>query len=1150
MASWACDESPGASRFGVKKTRKFGVLCQKDEEEEAITPSTPATATPSTPSVAGSSFKRRDRMIEIEREVQAAWESSGAFEADAEEGGRPKFFVTFPYPYMNGRLHLGHAFSLTKAEFAAGFKRLQGYNVLFPFGFHCTGMPIQAAANKLKAELEAFGNPPVFPESSVRSKEEEEEASSESIEKQVAAMAKKGKAKKSKVAAKASKTEYQWRTMEAMGLESDEIAAFADPNEWLRYFPPLGVTDLKAFGASIDWRRSFITTDVNKYYDSFVRWQFGKLKAADKISYGKRANVYSVRDGQVCADHDRAKGEGVGPQEYVLIKLRVVEPWPEVLESVRGREVYLVPATLRPETMYGQTNCYVLPEGEYGAFEQADGSVFVCSKRAALGLAHQGSTNQHDGGFVPYAAASMGVVKSVVPGTIKGRDLLGAAVRAPLSIYDAVYVLPLTTISMSKGTGVVTSVPSDAPDDWIALHELKEQPELRDKYGLSEDTVAKFDVVPVLRIETEEWVSDVSAAYWCEKLEITSSKDADKLKKAKDITYLHGFSKGVMLVGKYAGTKVSEAKVLVRNDLLASGDAVLYLEPEELVVSRSGDECIVAHTDQWYLKYGETKWRESVEAHVDSTLRTYNSENHARFKYTLGWMREWACSRLFGLGTRIPWDPTWVIESLSDSTIYMAYYAVAHLLQRNLDGTEEGSLLPSSVVLTDQFWDYVLLDGPPPPLPPEEKRENLLLILEKTRREFRYWYPLDLRVSGKDLIGNHLTMCLYNHAAIWPERPDLWPRSFYCNGFVLLDQEKMSKSTGNFLLLEEACRLFSTDGVRFALADAGDTLEDANFSKKRADAAVVALYVEEEFARKVCSGELELRTDDFNFMDRAFENEIKVLANLTTSHFEAMRWRDGLISASFSMQIARDAYRDWCYRTRVAMRADLALFYVELAAILIAPICPHFSEHVWGRVLPDSRKKFGGRGEGTLRSKVWPEIFDVDLSVSRAFNFFRKAARALRLEVIKDAKNKPVNAAYIYVASDYPDWKKKTLKFVREKWTRDKKELLAALKTSSISGGGGGSKQQQKNMMQFAAFMHDYAMEVGMEALDETLPFDQVEVLADSRAYLQNSLNPSGGKIDTLEIFDLSKNPDAPGPAKKKAHASPGNPSIYVVLAV
>jgi valyl-tRNA synthetase len=46
--------------------------------------------------------------------------------------------------------------------------------------------------------------------------------------------------------------------------------------------------DLKAMGVKVDWRRSFITTDVNPYYDSFVRWQFLKLKEQGKVLFGKR----------------------------------------------------------------------------------------------------------------------------------------------------------------------------------------------------------------------------------------------------------------------------------------------------------------------------------------------------------------------------------------------------------------------------------------------------------------------------------------------------------------------------------------------------------------------------------------------------------------------------------------------------------------------------------------------------------------------------------------------------------------------------------------------------------------------------------------------------------------------------------------------
>jgi leucyl-tRNA synthetase len=52
-------------------------------------------------------------------------------------------------------------------------------------------------------------------------------------------------------------------------------------------------------------------------------------------------------------------------------------------------------------------------------------------------------------------------------------------------------------------------------------------------------------------------------------------------------------------VGPHAGKKVSEAKAIIRAELLASGEALPYSEPEKPVTSRSGDECVVALTDQW-----------------------------------------------------------------------------------------------------------------------------------------------------------------------------------------------------------------------------------------------------------------------------------------------------------------------------------------------------------------------------------------------------------------------------------------------------------------------------------------------------------------------------------------------------------------------
>jgi leucyl-tRNA synthetase len=90
---------------------------------------------------------KRDALRQNEIEVQKKWSEMHAFEADPDAGsGKEPFMVTFPYPYSNGHLHIGHAFSLTKAIFRAQFERHQGKNVLFPFAFHCTGMPIQAVS--------------------------------------------------------------------------------------------------------------------------------------------------------------------------------------------------------------------------------------------------------------------------------------------------------------------------------------------------------------------------------------------------------------------------------------------------------------------------------------------------------------------------------------------------------------------------------------------------------------------------------------------------------------------------------------------------------------------------------------------------------------------------------------------------------------------------------------------------------------------------------------------------------------------------------------------------------------------------------------------------------------------------------------------
>src|SRR3989338_1428853 len=204
----------------------------------------------------------------IEQKWKAEWAKQKAFEPDAEQG-KKKFFLTFPYPYMNGYLHLGHFYSIMRAEALARYKRLQGYNILFPQGWHCTGSPIESVAKRIR-----------------------------------------------------EKEPKQWDIMRKSGFSEQDIEKFGDPKYWTEFFPKMAKRDLIDMGFSIDFRREFITTDLNPYYSKFIEWQFRKLKEGNYVVKGNHPVVWCPNDRTPVGDHDRVEGEGETPQEYTLMKYR------------------------------------------------------------------------------------------------------------------------------------------------------------------------------------------------------------------------------------------------------------------------------------------------------------------------------------------------------------------------------------------------------------------------------------------------------------------------------------------------------------------------------------------------------------------------------------------------------------------------------------------------------------------------------------------------------------------------------------------------------------------------------------------------------------------------------------------------------------
>lgn len=243
---------------------------------------------------------------------------------------------------------------------------------------------------------------------------------------------------------------------------------------------------------------------------------------------------------------------------------------------------------------------------------------------------------------------------------------------------------------------------------------------------------------------------------------------------------------------------------------------------------------------------------------------------------------------------------------------------------------------------------------------------------------------MDMRCSGKDLIKNHLTMSLYNHAAVW-ESKDMMPRSFFCNGYIMLDGDKMSKSKGNFLTLRDCLNEYGSDATRIALADAGDTLDDANFERTVANSAILKLYVLEDWIKAnlqkhIPEGFDYSTKEQYDSFDLIFENEINEGLRLVKHEYERMRFRDALKHGFFQFLGLKEDYlisktSEENIKDIQNVKGRLILAYIEAQLIFLNIICPHFAQNCWREhYIPAMRRCTNAPEVNENISKAgWPE---------------------------------------------------------------------------------------------------------------------------------------------------------------------------------
>lgn len=792
----------------------------------------------------------RAELASIEQKWQQRWAQTRAHEPMAEPG-RPKFFATYPYSYMNAFPHVGHAFTMLRSDLMIRYHRMQGHNVLFPFAFHVTGTPIVAAANRVRD----------------------------------------GDAQQIKI-------------LRDQGIPEAEIPDFADPVHWVRYFPPHWREDVNRLGLHIDWRREFITTDLNPHYDAFVQWQFRKLAEKKRVAKGRHAVIWCPKDNAVVADHDRYSGEGETPQEWTLYKMQLETPARVHLEG----NVFLVAATLRPDTVFGQTNVWVDPAHTYVALRKG-AETWIVNEKAARDLPFQfDDLHLIEGRHVP------------------GRSLLGLRVKAP-GTGASIPVLPAAFIKHEKGTGIVTSVPSDSPQDLLSLRAVQE--------GHVEDAAAlqrlAQEIHPIPVIETARYGTE-SAAKAVAEAGARDHKDAAKIAEATEKAYQAGFYEGVMLPNAlaFAGMKVADAKEKIRQWLVSRHEAVVGYWPSGPVVCRCLTPSVVKIvSDQWFVQYGDDAWKKQAHQAM-ADMQFYPPLVRKQFDHVVDWLRGWACTRENGLGTRLPQDPRWLIESLSDSTVYMAYYTVAQLLEKRSPSGGPARQGVDAKDLSDAFFDYVFLGKGDAK---HAARGSIdVELVEHARREFAYWYPLDFRNSGKDLVQNHLTFMVFHHAAVWDD-PKMWPRAISVNGWVMVDGEKMSKSRGNFITLRQALESYGASATRWALTFAGEGVDDANFDRDVAAKAGRLLRAWVELA----TAPMATRSGELTTVDRWFLGALDRLVAETRQNMEETNFRSA-IKTGF-----HDVQREWSWYVRRAggtPHADVWDRFCRVQNALLTPIVP------------------------------------------------------------------------------------------------------------------------------------------------------------------------------------------------------------------
>ncbi len=641
------------------------------------------------------------------------------------------------------------------------------------------------------------------------------------------------------------------------------IESFKEPKNIADYFSNAIVHDFKRLGYSIDWSRQF--TSADEFYQKFVQWQFRKLNSEGLIKQDRYPILYSLNDENAVGEDDIKDGDTdkVTVEEFTAV-------------IFRNDAFCLVAASLRPETVYGITNLWISEQGEYVKFRMHD-NVLVSSREGFQKISLQNPEVEF--------------INDVSREEILSREFISPETGRSLKVYTAGFVDP------DNGTGIVYSVPSHSVYDRIYY----------DKMFKNQDSPAV--------IKSRSNISGVMSSY---SMETAEGRDS----ATKDL-YRDEFYYGKLInSGSYTGLTVQEAREKMASDMIGAGNAFVFYETSRKAVTRSGSKVIVAVLpDQWFIDYSQ-KWLKEESHRMIDGITIYPEMYRKILHDAIDWLKERPCARRRGLGTKLPFDERWVIESLSDSTIYPAVYTCS----RKLEGIYRNGNLNEKVL------DFIFDGGT---VQPSDDSST-------AKEEFNYWYPVDIRLTAIPHVSNHISFYIMNHAAIFPEK--FWPGGIIISGLVVSNGAKISKSKGNVISLLEITKRYSADVYRLYVAVQADI-----------------------------SSAMDWNEDDLSSVVKRF-NEFKEIMSAHKKSEEEINFIDAWFIARFAVRlrrymsamdhfVIRDAYIDIFYGVLNDIKTlesrggnrDLVIGYIIRDwLIALTPVVPHTTEELWHSYIEDS----------------------------------------------------------------------------------------------------------------------------------------------------------------------------------------------------